>query len=168
MSLSLFLSFSPCSPGNYRHNNIGPSSIVLSYFGCRSLFAIGLVQAGKLIIVTHSVLIFSLFRWSLDSYCLFYDVANGVRAGGGDGSGGVGRLNRLGEEETLLDVDETLPPQEAALDGQRNGRVEFCREIVNGRRLAEPVKLGEFPGAETGPRRPIARLCVRQPPRVDD
>ncbi len=116
--------------------------------------------------MTHSVLIFSLFRWSLDSYCLFYDVENGVR--GGDGSGGIGRLNRLGEEETLLDVDETLPSEEAALDGQRNGRVELCREIVNGRRLAEPVKLGEFPGAETSPRRPIARLCVRQPPRVDD
>lgn len=59
--------------------------------------------------MTHSVLIFSLFRWSLDSYCLFYDVENGGD-GGGDGSGGVGRLNRLGEEETLLDVDETLPP----------------------------------------------------------
>ncbi len=104
---------------------------------------------------------------------LLYDVENGVTVGGGDGSGGGVQakrkaLNRSGEEETLLDVDEALPPQEAALDGRRNGRVELCREIVNGRRLAEPVKLGEFPGAETGPRRPVAGLCVRQPPRVDD
>ena len=55
-----------------------------------------------------------------------------------------------------MDVDETLPPQEAPLDGQRDGSVELGREIVDGHRLSKPVNFGEFSGAETGPRAPVA------------
>lgn len=67
-----------------------------------------------------------------------------------------------------MDVDETLSPQETLLDGQRDGRVELGREVVDGHRLAEPVDFGEFSGAETGPGGPVAGLGVWKGRRVDD